>query len=234
MIPLRDDIPTLRFAYVTYVFLALNVLVWLYEVLLPQDQLDQFILTYGFIPARIVETISSGAFAPAVLITLLTSTFIHGGWFHIIGNMLYLHIFGNNVEDSMGHARFVVFYLLIGVLANFGQVLVSPDSTVPGIGASGAIAGVLGAYLVLHPRAGVLVLVPIIFFIQLFTLPAVVVLGFWFVLQLFQGTTALFAGVAGAGGVAFWVHIAGFAFGAALIYLFRDPRIERQKAQAWG
>jgi membrane associated rhomboid family serine protease len=233
MIPLRDDIPTLRFAYVTYVFLALNVLVWLYEVLLPQDQLNEFILTWGFVPARIVDTISSGEFAPAVLATLVTSTFIHGGWLHIIGNMLYLHIFGNNVEDSMGHARFVVFYLLIGVLANCGQVLVSPDSTVPGVGASGAIAGVLGAYLVLYPRAGVLVLVPIIFFIQIFTLPAVAVLGFWFLIQLFQGATTLAAGMAGAGGVAFWVHIAGFALGAGLIFLFRDRRLELQKAQVW-
>jgi membrane associated rhomboid family serine protease len=233
MIPLRDDIPTLRFSYVTYVFLALNVLVWLYEVVLPEDQLHVFIMTYGFIPANIVETISSGSFAPAVLITLLTSTFIHGGWLHILGNMLYLHIFGNNVEDAMGHARFVLFYLLIGVMANFGQVLVSADSTVPGVGASGAIAGVLGAYLVLHPRAGVVVLVPIIFFLQIYTLPAVIVLGFWFVLQLFQGAAALAAGVAGAGGVAFWVHVAGFALGAGLIFVFRDRRITQEKVQAW-
>lgn len=230
MIPLRDNIPTLRFSYMTYVFIALNVLVWFYEVTLPAGRLEAFITQYGYVPARVVETISSGQFAPVVLLTLVTSIFLHGGWLHIIGNMLYLHIFGNNVEDSMGHLRFVVFYLLIGVLANFGQVLVSPDSTIPGIGASGAIAGVLGAYLILYPRAGVLVFVPIAF---IFTLPAIAVLGLWFVLQLFQGAASLAAGMAGAGGVAFWVHVVGFGLGMGLILLFRDRGLTAAKPEAW-
>jgi hypothetical protein len=143
--------------------------------------------------------------------------------------MLYLHIFGNNVEDAMGRFRFVLFYLLIGVLANFAQVIVSPESSVPGIGASGAIAGVLGAYALLYPRAGVLVLVPIFFFIRLITLPAVAVLLFWFVIQVFQGTLTLAAGQAGAGGVAFWVHAAGFVLGVALIWIFRKPALTGAK-----
>ncbi len=214
----------------TYVFIALNVLVWFYEITLSPGRLDAFITQYGYEPARVVETISSGHFAPAVLVTLLTSIFLHGSWLHIFGNMLYLHIFGNNVEDSMGHLRFTVFYLLIGVLANFGQVLVSPGSTVPGIGASGAIAGVLGAYLILYPRAGVLVFVPIFF---IFTLPAVLVLGLWFVLQLFQGAASLAAGMAGAGGVAFWVHVVGFGLGVALILPFRDRRLTAAKPASW-
>lgn len=229
MIPLRDDIPTLRFAYVTYLLIAINVLVFFYEVSLGDQGFIRFINEWGYTPADVTSTIRDGNFDPKILATLLTSVFLHGGWLHIIGNMLYLHIFGNNVEDSMGHGRFVVFYLLIGILANFGQVIVSPDSTTPGVGASGAIAGVLGAYLLLYPRAGVLMIVPIFFFIQLITLPAVVVLLFWFVLQLFQGTLTLAAGQAGAGGVAFWVHAAGFVLGMLLIYPFRRRELTDPK-----
>lgn len=229
MIPLRDNIPTLRFAYVTYVLIGINALVFAYELSLGQQGYMDFIYRWGYTPRLITETVRSGAFDLGILATLVTSVFLHGGWIHILGNMLYLHIFGNNVEDSMGRVRFVVFYLLIGVLANFGQIIVSPDSTVPGIGASGAIAGVLGAYLLLYPRAGVLVLVPIFFFLRLFTLPAAAVLLFWFVIQVFQGTLTLAAGQAGAGGVAFWVHAAGFALGMALIGLFRDRRFTEVK-----
>lgn len=223
MIPLRDNIPTLRFAYITYVLIAINVAVFAYEISLGQRGYTDFISAWGYTPGLVTETVRSGAFDPRILATLVTSVFLHGGWLHIGGNMLYLHIFGNNVEDSMGRLRFVVFYLLIGVLANFGQVIVSPDSMVPGIGASGAIAGVLGAYALLYPRAGVLVVIPIFFFIRLITLPALVVLLFWFVIQVFQGSLALAAGQAGAGGVAFWVHVAGFVLGAGLIWVFRNP-----------
>lgn len=229
MIPLRDNIPTLRFSYVTYALIVLNVLVFLYEVSLGEEGFIRFINDWGYTPARVTEALGAGRFELPVLVTLLTSVFLHGGWLHIIGNMLYLHIFGNNVEDSMGHLRFLIFYLLIGVLANFGQIIVSPDSTVPGVGASGAIAGVLGAYLLLYPRAGVLMLVPIFFFIQLVTLPAVVVLIFWFVLQLFQGSLTLAAGQAGAGGVAFWVHAAGFVLGMLLVYPFRNRDLTEVK-----
>jgi hypothetical protein len=229
MIPLRDNIPTLRFAYVTYVLIGLNVLVFAYELSLGQQGYIDFINRWGYTPQLVTQTVRSGEFDLRVLATLFTSVFIHGGWVHILGNMLYLHIFGNNVEDSMGRLRFVVFYLLIGVFANLGQIMVSPDSMVPGIGASGAIAGVLGAYLLLYPRAGVLVLVPIFFFLRLFTLPAAAVLVFWFVIQVFQGTLTLAAGQAGAGGVAFWVHAAGFVLGMVLIWVFRDRRLTEVK-----
>jgi membrane associated rhomboid family serine protease len=229
MIPLRDDIPTLRFAFVTYIFIAINVLIFLYEASLSPEEFNRFINEWGYTPADVTSTIREGVWDPKVLFTLVSSVFLHGGWLHIIGNMLYLHIFGNNVEDSMGHLRFPVFYILIGVAANFAQIVVSPDSTVPGVGASGAIAGVLGAYLLLFPRASVLMLVPIFFFIQLITLPAVVVLIFWFVLQLFQGSLVLAAGQAGAGGVAFWVHAAGFVLGMLLIYPFRQKELTDAK-----
>lgn len=229
MIPLRDNIPTLRFAYVTYVLIGINALVFAYELSLGQQGYVDFINRWGYTPRLITETVRSGAFDLGILATLVTSVFLHGGWIHILGNMLYLHIFGNNVEDAMGRMRFVVFYLLIGVFANLGQIIVSPGSTVPGIGASGAIAGVLGAYLLLYPRAGVLVLVPIFFFLRLFTVPAAAVLLFWFVIQVFEGTLTLAAGRAGAGGVAFWVHAAGFLLGMALIGVFRDRRLTEVK-----
>lgn len=229
MIPLRDNIPTLRFAYVTYVLIGLNALVFAYELSLGQQGYIDFINSWGYTPHLVTQTVRSGEFNLGILATLFTSVFMHGGWVHILGNMLYLHIFGNNVEDSMGRLRFVIFYLLIGVFANLGQIMVSPDSTVPGIGASGAIAGVLGAYLLLYPRAGVLVLVPIFFFLRLFTLPASAVLLFWFVIQVFQGTLTLAAGQAGAGGVAFWVHAAGFVLGMALIGVFRNRRLTEGK-----
>ena len=229
MIPLRDNIPTLRFAYITYAFIAINVVVFAYELSLGQRGYSEFINTWGYVPSLVNATVRSGQLDPRILATLVTSVFLHGGWLHIGGNMLYLHIFGNNVEDAMGRFRFVLFYLLIGVTANFAQVIVSPESSVPGIGASGAIAGVLGAYALLYPRAGVLVLVPIFFFIRLITLPAVAVLLFWFVIQVFEGAFTLAAGQAGAGGVAFWVHVAGFILGAGVIWIFRNPALTGEK-----
>ncbi|HZK48146.1 MAG TPA: rhomboid family intramembrane serine protease [Thermoleophilia bacterium] len=229
MIPLRDNITTLRFAYVTYALIIINAMVFFYELSLGQRGYVDFISTWGYVPDLVTGTVQSGAFDPRILATLVTSVFLHGGWVHIGGNMLYLHIFGNNVEDAMGRARFVFFYLLIGVAANFAQVVVSPHSLVPGIGASGAIAGVLGAYALLYPRAGVLVLIPIFFFIRIITLPALAVLLFWFVIQVFQGSLTLAAGQAGAGGVAFWVHAAGFVLGAALIWVFRNSELTGAK-----
>ena len=229
MIPLRDNIPTQRFAYVTYILIGLNFIVFLAELMMGETALQHFIMEWGYVPARVMGTITSGHFDPRILATLVTSTFLHAGWIHLLGNMLYLHIFGNNVEDSMGRMRFVFFYLLIGALANFGQILVTSTSQVPGIGASGAIAGILGAYVLLYPRAGVLVLVPVVFIPLFFTLPAVAVLVFWFVLQLFQGTLTLAAGEAASAGVAFWVHVAGFALGMLLIPIFRNRRMTHSK-----
>lgn len=229
MIPLWDNIPTLRLPVVTYALLAINMIVFAYEWSLGAEGLDHLLTTWGYVPAALTETVRSGAFDPMIFAALVTSIFLHGGWLHLAGNMLYLHIFGNNVEDAMGRLRFVVFYLLVGIAANLAQVVVSPDSPVPGIGASGAIAGVLGAYLLLYPRAGVMVLVPFFFF-RIITLPAVLVLVFWFVLQVFEGTLTLAAGTAGTGGVAFWVHVAGFALGALLVGVFRNRSLTGVKS----
>jgi membrane associated rhomboid family serine protease len=154
-------------------------------------------------------------------LSVITSMFLHGGWLHLIGNMLYLWIFGNNVEDAMGHVRFVVFYLLCGTAAALTQAVQDPASTVPMIGASGAIGGVLGAYLLLYPRARVLVLIPLGFFMHTLRLPAIAVLGFWFVLQFLQ--SAMTAGQVG--GVAYWAHIGGFIAGMVLIVPFRSKGI---------
>ncbi len=225
VIPLYDTIPARRFPYVTYVLIAVNVLVFLYQIGLGPLEAHAIIGRWGFTPADITASLSGSGFDPRVMLTLFTAIFIHGGLIHIGGNMLYLHIFGNNVEDAMGSARFIVFYLLIGVVANLAQVVVAPNSGVPGVGASGAIAGVLGAYVLLYPRAGVVTLIPVFFFPLFVTIPALVILGFWFVIQLFQGSVTLVSGTAGAGGVAFWVHAAGFIMGALLITFFRKKEL---------
>jgi membrane associated rhomboid family serine protease len=254
MIPLKDHNPTERTPFVTLVFLALNVATFLLWQPLadagdparayvcqsvgfttePQGQCQQltegdlFSFCHGAIPAEITEleqlsTLDRVCGEKSPLLSLLTSMFLHGGLLHIAGNMLYLWVFGNNVEDRLGHAGFVVFYLLAGVAAAYAQAWSSPDSVIPMIGASGAIAGTLGAYLVMFPRARIVTLIPLFFFLQLAELPAVVVLGFWFVLQAFQGVGSLGADV---GGVAWWAHIGGFVFGAAVALLFyrRRPR----------
>src|SRR5262249_18421536 len=163
--------------------------------------------------------------------TLITSMFLHGSWMHVIGNMWYLWIFGDNVEDRLGHAGFLVFYLVCGIVAALGQIVVDPSSTLPTIGASGAIAGVLGPYFVLYPRSRVLTLVPLILWWEIFELPAIVLLGFWFLIQLFSaaGSIAVTAGSHGGGGVAFMAHVAGFVFGGIVVLVLRQ-RPERP----WG
>ena len=161
---------------------------------------------------------------------VVTSMFLHGGWAHIGGNMLYLWIFGDNVEDRLGHGRYLVFYLLCGAVAALAQTYVNPDSSVPMIGASGAISGVLGAYIVLFPHSRVLTIVPIVFFIQLLEVPAIVLLGLWFLMQLLSGVGSL-GDRADVGGVAFWAHVAGFVAGLGFVYVFKQP--ERQKVEWW-
>src|SRR5260221_6531076 len=200
MIPLRDVIPSRTTPYITVTIIVLNALAWLFELSLPHDVLNEFLTVYGVVPAHFS--------AP----TLITSMFLHGGWLHVIGNMWYLWIFGDNVEDRVGHGRFIVFYLLCGIAAALGQVAVDPSSTLPTIGASGAIAGVMGAYFVLYPHSRVLTLIPWIF-LQIVELPAIVLLGFWFVMQLFSaGAIAVTANSHGSGGVAFAAHVAGLRF----------------------
>jgi len=216
MIPLRDVIPSRTIPYITITIIILNSLAWLFELSLPHDDLNRFISTFGVVPAYFSWP------------TLITSMFLHGGWMHVIGNMWYLWIFGDNVEDRVGHGRFIVFYLLCGIVAAFGQILIDPSSTLPTIGASGAIAGVMGAYFVLYPRSRVLTLIPLIIIWEVIELPAVVLLGFWFLMQLFSaGTIAMTSSTAG-GGVAFMAHVAGFLGGMAAIFVFRKPERARQ------
>ena len=200
--------------YITVTIIVLNALAWLFEISLPQDDLNQFLYVYGVVPAQ---------FSAA---TLITSMFLHGSWMHVIGNMWYLWIFGDNVEDRVGHGRFIVFYLLCGAAAALGQVAVDPESMLPTIGASGAIAGVMGAYFVLYPHSRVLTLIPWIF-IQIVELPAIFLLGFWFLMQLFSaGTVAVTAASHGSGGVAFAAHVVGFVVGVGGVFVFRKRQLD--------
>jgi len=219
MIPLRDDRPTRAFAFVTVTIIALNALVFFHELALGNsDRAESFFKAYSLTPVNLTHAPSPAAYG-----TVFTSMFLHGGWMHILGNMLYLWIFGNNVEDSVGHFKFIVFYLLCGTAAAVAQVAIAPDSTVPMIGASGAISGVLGAYLLLLPKARVLVLFPIWIFWRVFYVPAVLMLVFWFGLQLLSGLAVRHMNVMG--GVAFWAHVGGFVAGMMLIPLFKKRRV---------
>ncbi len=216
MIPLRDIIPARTFPVVTVSVLVANALVFLFQASLSPEEEIAFIHAFGLTPAD---------FAMA---NVVTSMFVHGGAFHFGGNMLYLWIFGDNVEDRMGHGRFLVFYLACGACAAAAQTLADPASAVPMVGASGAIAGVMGAYLVLYPHSRVLTLFP--FPLMLFEVPAVVLLGLWFVGQFLSGLGSD-AGAAG-GGIAFWAHVAGFVAGLVLVFVFRRP--ERQRVEWWN
>lgn len=218
MLPFKDNIPTLRFPLITVVLIAINLAVFFYELTLEASgQLDAFLTQYGMTPYEITHGVSLVPRGFTVYITLFTSMFLHGGWLHIGGNMLYLWIFGNNVEDSMGRFRFVVFYLGCGLLAGFAQIAIDPASDIPNVGASGAIAGVLGGYLLLYPRARVTTLVFLLVFITVVQLPAVFVLLFWFLFQLFYGLSDPGSST---GGVAYFAHIGGFIAGLLAIRLF--------------
>lgn len=222
MIPLHDDNPTERFPFVTIVFIVICFGVFLYQNSLPEKLDEVFVFQYGAIPAVVfgAGSLSEEIFPafPAAL-TLLSSMFLHGGWMHLLGNMLYLWIFGNNIEDAIGHAKYVVFYVLCGVLASLSHALTEPTSHIPMVGASGAISAVLGAYLLLFPRAHVLVLLP---GVGTTRVAAGIVLGMWFVTQLISGGMSV--GATG-GGVAFFAHIGGFVAGMALVGVFKRPEV---------
>ncbi len=219
MIPLRDVIPSRTTPFVTVGLIALNALVFFYQLSLGEF-VDAFVQSFGLVPA---------AFS---WVTVLTSMFLHGGFFHFAGNRLYLWIFGDNVEDRMGHGRFLAFYLLCGAAAALAQTFSSPDSLIPMVGASGAIAGVMGAYFVLYPRSRIVTLLPLLIFWQIIEVPAIFFLGFWFLMQLLSGVGSIAAAAAGeTGGIAFWAHIAGFAAGLAGVLVFRRP--ERQRVEWW-
>ena len=217
MIPLRDVIPSRTTPWMTSLLIGVNALVFLYELLLPAGDRESFFLLYGLIPAEFSW------------VTVFTSMFIHGGFLHIAGNLLSLWIFGDNVEDRMGHGRFLVFYLLAGVVASLAQTWAQPASGIPVVGASGAIAGVMGAYLVLFPHSRILVLVFLFIFIDVVEVPAILFLGFWFVTQLLSGVGQL-ARVSGAN-IGFWAHVGGFLTGALGVFVFKRP--ERQRVDWW-
>ena len=237
MIPLRDVIPSRTTPYITFTLIALNTFVFAYQLLLG-DLIEEFILVFGLVPA---------AFS---WLAVFTSMFLHGGLLHFGGNMLYLWIFGDNVEDRMGHARFLVFYLLCGVAAALAQTASSPDSLIPMVGASGAIAGVMGAYFVLYPRSRIVTLLPFFIFFPIIEVPAIFFLGIWFLMQFVNGLGSI-AMTADGGGVAFWAHVGGFVAGMALILVMRDrsrrlwrgpptrgrsylPRVSRRRPGPWG
>src|SRR5687768_15588025 len=221
MIPLRDVIPSRTTPLVTIGLIVLNALVFFYQLGLG-EAVERFVLSFGLVPATFSW------------IDVLTSMFLHGGLLHFGGNMLYLWIFGDNVEDRMGHGRFLVFYLLCGMAAALAQTAMVPDSIIPMVGASGAIAGITGAYLVLYPRSRIVTLLPIFFFIQLVEVPAVFFLGIWFLIQFVSGIGSIASAAGGepAGGVAFWAHIAGFVAGVSGVLVFRRP--ERQSVEWWN
>lgn len=223
MIPLRDNIPSRTFPIVNLLLVALNVAAFLYELSLGR-QLERYLFAFGLVPAKYALPGLFTELGPGLyVLPFFTSMFLHGGWMHIISNMWILLIFGDNVEDRMGHLRYLFFYLLSGLAAALTQLWVSWGSPVPTIGASGAIAGVMGAYFILFPTARVLCLVPIFFFLQRIELPAFVFLGLWFWSQFHAGTMAL-AGAGASHGVAWWAHIGGFVGGILLLGLVLRPR----------
>ncbi|MBI3303467.1 MAG: rhomboid family intramembrane serine protease [Deltaproteobacteria bacterium] len=220
MIPLRDTIPSRSFPLMTLTLIAVNTLVFLYEVGLGRA-LDRFLLVYGFVPAVYFHYSQVEPWnVPVRFVPMVSSMFLHGGWLHLIGNMWTLWIFGDNVEDRLGKGRYLLYYLVCGVAAAYVHYLTGPRSGVPVVGASGAIAGVMGGYFVLFPRAQIVTLLPIFFFIQIVTVPAVVFLAFWFFAQLFNGMVASAASFGG--GVAWWAHVGGFIVGAVMILPLRQ------------
>jgi membrane associated rhomboid family serine protease len=226
MIPIKDTVRSRDLPLVTWGIILLNGLVFLYELSLPPEHLEALVAALGMVPARL------GA-DPRACWTLLTCMFLHGGWLHFLGNMWMLYLFGDAVEDRMGPARYLVFYLLCGLAAGLTHYVTNPASWIPTIGASGAIAGVLGAYVVLFPTAQVLTLVPVLFFPFIIQIPAVFYLGVWFVSQLFSGTLSLLSTEHDEGaGVAFWAHVGGFVAGMVLLPLFKKSRKQYRRYYA--
>jgi membrane associated rhomboid family serine protease len=232
MIPLRDRNPSGTFPLVTIAIIVINLMIFIYELSLGY-RLDRFLMTWGLVPLKvshffyIPNLTVADAFAP-----FFTSMFLHGGWLHVIGNMWYLWIFGDNIEDRLGRFRFLIFYLVCGLGAAVTHVLFNSRSGMPVVGASGAVAGVLGAYMYCFPRARVLTLVPIFFFLTFIEIPAFFLLAFWFVLQFFSGAMSVAARVGDGGGVAWWAHVGGFALGIILILLMQRVPRSRQTRYA--
>lgn len=227
MIPIRDTIPTKHVPWMTWLLIAVNVFVFFMEVSIPSAALQQVTYLFGLVPARYTHPgwAAEVGFPMHTYWPFLTTMFLHGGWLHIIGNMWVLWIFGDNVEDRMGPFRFLLFYLGCGIAAGLVHIASSPRSTVPAVGASGAIAGVMAAYLALYPRAQILAMFPIFFWPVFFHVPAFLYLGFWFLTQFFSGTLAI-ASQREMTGIAVWAHVGGFAVGLLTFWVFlrKTPR----------
>ena len=222
MIPLRDTQPSHSFPFVTILLIVLNALVFFLDRTMSPWERNAFIFEFGTIPVRFQYT------------DLITSMFLHGGWMHFLGNMLFLWVFGDNVEDVLGHAKYLLFYLASGLAAGLLHVFTNSDSVVPAIGASGAIAGVMGAYLVKFPHSRIVMLVPIFVFLTTFEIPAAFVLVYWFVIQLFSGVGSYATTAANSGGTAWFAHIGGFLAGIVLIFLLgTNERYRRRRELYW-
>jgi len=225
MIPIRDNLPTHRVPIINYLLIVGNIVAFAWLWLASPAQQETLVYEYAIIPSQFSSGIDTGN-----LRDVFTSMFMHAGWMHLIGNMLYLWIFGDNVEDRMGHIKYLLFYLFGGVFAAAAHIFVNPGSQIPTVGASGAIAAVLGAYLILYPQSRVATFIPLGFFMTLRTVPASIVLVVWFLLQFFEGVLSLGAG--DMGGVAFWAHIGGFVAGV-VIGLFSRKRTKPSPARTW-
>jgi membrane associated rhomboid family serine protease len=228
MIPFRDNIRSRTFPIITIFLILINIATFFYELSLG-PALEPFITRYGVVPGLVFAWPETELPFTALVVPFFTSMFLHGGWMHLIGNMWYLWIFGDNIEDRLGHSMFFIFYILAGLGAGIVHTILNASTFIPSVGASGAIAGVLGAYLVSYPFARVLTLVPIFIFIQVIEIPAVIVLGFWFIMQFLSGTASLVSTAAAQGGVAWWAHIGGFVIGMLLLGLLPRKELNRQR-----
>jgi membrane associated rhomboid family serine protease len=242
VIPIRDDVPSRTVPFVNVGLIVLNVLFFFFELNMGDRALQRFIRQSAVVPAVFAAhesgfspmTLIATALDPSLETRIFLSMFLHGGWAHLLGNMLYLWIFGDNVEDRMGHGRYLIFYLVCGWVATYAHILSNPSSRLPSIGASGAIAGVLGAYLALFPRARVVTLLPLGIFWPLVQVPAIFFLGFWFLQQFLLGALTTFATEPGqSGGTAWWAHIGGFMAGLLLVGLFQDSRRRPPPRNGW-
>jgi len=221
MFPLKDTVPNRSFPITTWLIIALSGIIFYFETKLPEKSLEHLIKFFGIVPAEFTRPYYRTHSRPLIdYLSFLTTMFLHAGWLHFLGNMWFLRIFGSKVEDEMGHYRFLVFYLISGILASMVYVYFAPRSSIPVIGASGAIAGVMGAYYVMFPRAKILTFIPIIIIPWFIELPAFLFLGWWFLFQLFSGTVSIVLPAAG-GEVAWWCHIGGFIAGIILVFFFR-------------
>jgi membrane associated rhomboid family serine protease len=225
MLPIKDTVPRIGFPSITWMIIILNGIIFVFEISIPKNILENIFYLFGLVPAR--YSLTKWAYIHGLsfdnYLSFLTNMFLHGGWLHILGNMWFLYLFGSTVEDRMGHIRFLIFYLFSGIIASATYFLIDIHSTIPEFGASGAIAGVMGAYLVMFPKAKIITLIPILFFPFFIELSAFVYIGFWFILQLFSGTLSFTSPTTG-GGIAWWAHVGGFITGIVFLPFFRKKQ----------